>query len=445
MNKAEYNINRESTLLERRLNPMHKDLDIVISEKDKQILRELGGKIADIGSLPTQQKLRQMWSQLNQLEDTKPMVWMEDICWDEMDVDGELKIQTSSPFCQRIELDLRQTIYRWNHMPCDMVVDTIVYSPLVTTNSGIGISIEEDIIKKEGSNTVASHHYRIQIREEEDIEKINTPKIARNEKKSEENYQAYCDIFDGILPVKKRGVTWLQFAPWDDIIHLTGVQEALLDLAMRPEYIHKLVDRFVDAQLHALDQYEKLNLLALNNNNVRIGSGGYGYTDELPQSDYDHHHTRTLDTWGYAAAQIFVGVSPKMHEEFALKYEKRWLERFGLTYYGCCEPLHKNIHFLRSIPNLRKISISPWADINEAASQILGDYVISLKPNPAILATDKWHPERAREELETKLKAAKQYNCKVEIIMKDISTVHHEPQRLWEWARIATELADKFV
>jgi len=443
MNKPEYN--REPIYEVYQIPGTQKELDTVVTEKDKQILRELGEKMADIGSLSTQQKRRQMWSQLNQLEDTKPMVWIDDICWDEMVVDGELKIQTSSPFCQRIELDLRQTIYQWNHMQCDMVVDPIVYSPLVVTNSGIGISIEEDIIKKEEDNIVTSHRYHVQIKDEDDIEKIRMPEITHNEKKSEENYQAYCDIFNGILTVKKRGVPGFWFAPWDHIIRLTGVQEALLDLALRPKYIHKLVDRFVNAYLHALEQYEKLNLLALNNNNVRIGSGGYGYTDELPQPDYDHNHTRTSDTWGFATAQIFVGVSPKMHEEFALKYERRWLERFGLTYYGCCEPLHKKIHMLRSIPNLRKISISPWADINEAASQILNDYVISLKPNPAIFATDKWHPERAREELETKLKIAKRYNCKVEIIMKDISTVRHEPQRLWEWARIATEIADKFV
>lgn len=443
MNKLEYN--REPTYYEAYQSHRHEELDIVVSEKDKQILRELGEKIADIGALSTQQKRRQMWSQLNQLENTKPMVWIDDVCWDEMDVDGELKLQTSSPFCQRIELDLRQTIYRWKHMQCDMVVDPIVYSPLVVTNTGIGISIKEDIIKKEEDSIVASHHYHVQIRGEEDIEKINIPEITHNEKKSEENYQAYRDIFDGILAVEKLGIPGFWFAPWDDIIRLTGVQEALLDLAMRPKYIHKLVDRFVNAYLHGLEQYEKLNLLALNNNNVRIGSGGYGYTDELPQSDYNPNSVRTSDIWGHAAAQIFVGVSPEMHEEFALKYEKRWLERFGLTYYGCCEPLHKKIHILRSIPNLRKISISPWADINEAASQILNDYVISLKPSPAILATGKWNPERAREELETKLKIAKQYNCKVEIIMKDISTVRHEPQRLWEWARIATEIADKFA
>ena len=37
--------------------------------------------------------------------------------------------------------------------------------------------------------------------------------------------------------------------------------------------------------------------------------------------------------------------------------------------------------------------------------------------------------------------------AKMEILrkVKDISTVRREPQRLWEWARIATEIAKKFV
>ena len=35
--------------------------------------------------------------------------------------------------------------------------------------------------------------------------------------------------------------------------------------------------------------------------------------------------------------------------------------------------------------------------------------------------------------------------CDVEIIMKDISTVRYEPQRLWEWAQIAAEEAEKYA
>ena len=132
-----------------------------------------------------------------------------------------------------------------------------------------------------------------------------------------------------------------------------------------------------------------------------------------------------------------------MHEEFALQYEMRWLERFGLTYYGCCEPLHKKIQILRKIPNLRKISISPWADKEEAAQNIGNDYVISLKPSPAIFAADVWDPEEARKQLLADLEKTR--GCVVEVIMKDISTCRNHPQRLWEWAKIAQEVTEQFA
>jgi hypothetical protein len=150
---------------------------------------------------------------------------------------------------------------------------------------------------------------------------------------------------------------------------------------------------------------------------------------------------RAIDLWGCATAQIFVGVSPEMHEEFALRYERRWLERFGLSYYGCCEPLHHKIHILRSIPNLRKISISPWADVETAVQETNGDYVLSYKPSPAVLAADEWDPEFARRSLREALE--KMRGCAVEVIMKDISTVRYEPQRLWEWAKIAAEETER--
>jgi hypothetical protein len=190
-----------------------------------------------------------------------------------------------------------------------------------------------------------------------------------------------------------------------------------------------------------LDQFEKLNLLALDNNNTRIGSGGYGYTSALPAAGFDAARVRPRDMWGCSNAQIFSEVSPAMHWEFAIKHDLRWLARWGLTYYGCCEGLHRKVDLLRRIPNLRKISCSPWAKHGSLMDQVGGDYVLSFKPNPAVLATDRWNPGQAREDLRRFLDLA-QGRCHVEIIMKDISTVRHEPQRLWEWARIASEEAE---
>jgi hypothetical protein len=115
-----------------------------------------------------------------------------------------------------------------------------------------------------------------------------------------------------------------------------------------------------------------------------------------------------------------------MHWDFALKHEMRWLERWRLTYYGCCEPLDVKMSILREIPNLRKISVSPWVNSERAVEEIGTDYVVSRKPTPAWLAEDVWRPETARADLVQFLEVAK--GCHVEVIMKDVSTVRYEPK-----------------
>jgi hypothetical protein len=125
-----------------------------------------------------------------------------------------------------------------------------------------------------------------------------------------------------------------------------------------------------------------------------------------------------------------------------LQYELKWLERWGLTYYGCCEPLDNKLSVMRRIPNLRKISASPWVNIERAVREFGGKYVLSRKPNPALLAEDNWRPGAARADLVEFLDKSK--GLPVEIILKDISTARYQPQRLWEWQRIAMEVVEQY-
>ena len=363
------------------------------------------------------------------------------ISWHEMNVNGELDLQTTSEFCRAVEQQLRRTIYQWNHMQCDMVVEPKFYSPLVIRDTGFGIEEDVDIIKQDKKSDIVSRKFHPQINDEKDLEKIKNPVVTHDEEDSEINYQTLIDLFGDILSIEKREVLMPPpsvFAPWDRLVRWWGVQEALLDLAMRPELVHQAMERLLNAYLYRLQQCRNLNLLSLPDGNYRVGTGGLGYSDELPQADFDPAHVRTIDQWGFATAQIFAGVSPEMHEKFALQYERRWLEQFGLTYYGCCDPLHNKIEILKSIPNLRKISMSPWADVEKTVEKTDGKYVLSYKPNPAVFATSEWNSAQARKNLSEVLDKTR--GSVVEVIMKDISTVRYKPQRLWEWSEIAMDL-----
>jgi hypothetical protein len=116
-----------------------------------------------------------------------------------------------------------------------------------------------------------------------------------------------------------------------------------------------------DGSLAVLDSLASRNLLSLNNGGEYVGSGGFGWSDQLPQPDFNGQ-VRTVDMWGFAESQETVAISPDMFEEFVFPYQLPLLERFGLNCYGCCEPLDKRWHIVKQLPRLPRISVSPWAD-----------------------------------------------------------------------------------
>lgn len=416
---------------------------ILLCDSDKSVLRRLAEELAAIAALPVHREKAELWRRLNEMDAVRPMVWINEIPWHEMDVDGELKLRTRHPWAQSQEREMRRVLYQWRHMPGDMIVDDYLACPLSIHSTDFGIVEQVDIVRTDAESDIVSRHFHKQIHDFADLEKIRMPVVTHNRQATEYSYVAMCELFGGIMPVKKIGQTHIWFTPWDYLIRWWGVEEAMLDMYERPDLVHAAVERMVDAWMVELDQFVEENLLALDCRNIRIGSGGYGYTSELPGEDYDPQHVRPHNMWGCSNAQIFSEVSPKFHWEFALEHDIRWLDRWGLNYYGCCEPLDGKAELLKRIPRLRKVSVTPWCRTERAVEMIGPHWVMSRKPNPAIFAEDHWDPGRARQELRDFLERAR--GCQVELIMKDISTVRRQPQRLWEWARIAVEEAEAFA
>ncbi|MCI8597845.1 MAG: hypothetical protein HFJ10_05310 [Lachnospiraceae bacterium] len=416
------------------------DTSLEIPDGDIRTLRELTHTYAEIAYLPEQKDRMNRWKAINDLKGGRPVLWANEVCWHEMNVEDELTMRCQSELGLRLENMMRKTIYQWRHFAGDMVVEPVIDAPYIIQNTGFGIEAVADIAETNSESTIASRHFHNQIHCMEDLEKIKTAVIQVDHKRTKEFLECYQMIFDGILPVRTKGCSGFWYAPWDDIVLWMGAQDVLTMLYDDPDLMHALIERLTNAYDAALNQFAELGLLASNNCNVRIGSGGYGYTGEL--SEDKGLFTPTEQMWGSATPQIFGSVSPAMHREFGVNYEMKWLKRFGLNYYGCCEPLHNRTNILEDIPNLRKISVSPWADVSVAAEHMRGKYAVSLKPSSAYLAYDSFPESLVREELETKFKALQ--GCCTEVIIKDISTVRNEPERLWRWMEIAMETAAKY-
>jgi hypothetical protein len=412
---------------------------IQLSTSDREILRTLASQVAEIAALPIHKEKARLWRKLNDLASERPMVWINEICWHEMNVDDELTLRAESAWAREQEQELRRTLYQWRHLPGDMIVNDYLSCPLAIHSTDFGIVEDVSIARTDEASDIYSRRFHIQIRDFDDLEKICMPVVTHNRQATEVRYQAMCDVYGGILPVRQVGQTHIWYTPWDYLIRWWGVEEAMLDMTERPALVHAGVERMVDAWMTELDQFVDQNLLSLDCDNTRIGSGGYGYTGQLPGAGFNPQAVRPADMWGCSNAQIFSDISPAMHWEFAVEHDLRWLARWGLLYYGCCEPLDRKIDILRRIPNLRKISASPWCRTARLVEKVGADYVLSRKPNPAVFASDTWSLEWARQDLTEFLAAAR--GCHVELIMKDISTVRRDPRRLWEWARMAMEVA----
>ena len=368
------------------------------------------------------------------------MVFINEEPWQELLAQSnELETKCEDPFLAVMERALRRTLYQWDHYPVDMIVRPVIECPKVFSSTGIGLAQKGETI---AHSAVTSQHFDAQISEIEDLGKIKMPEVAYDEEESRRRHDLLSSILDGVAPVRLTGIRHLWFTPWDNLIRLVDIQGIMMDLIMRPDFVNALVERYVDAKMHELDQMESLGLLDAGALNCRVGSGAYGYTKDLPSDGSSGGSLPCAKLWGCGNAQIFSDVSPDMHWEFSLKHEMRWLERWGMTYYGCCEPLHRKLAVMRRIPNLRKISVSPWFDIPRGLENGAGRYVLSVKPNPAILASDVFNEDRARREIASMLEQTK--GCSVELIMKDISTVRNDPRRLERWGRIAMEEAEKF-
>lgn len=406
------------------------------NKEDIQIIRELAAQTAEIAALPVQEEKRQLWRRLNGLEPVRPMVMIDQVCWNEMDVDSELVLRCTDAECRAYETILRRTLFQWKYFPVDMVIEPFFRIPMAVNNTGFGVTVREETAVTDATNSVVGHKYLNQFRTEEDLEKVKEPLVTHDPAETARRLEVAHELFDGLLQVRSWGLD-PYLSLWDPIATWMGVENALFALADRPDFMHRLVGRMTDGYLSMLDQCEELGVLCGPQSLIHCTGA---YTDELPAPGYDPNKPRTQDIWMFGLAQMFSNVSPRMFQEYEVAYTDRICERFGLVYYGCCDPLDDRMDQVRMIPNVRKVSMSPWVDQERGAAEIGGQFVFSRKPNPAFLAPDRFDPVQIRTELERTRDICARYGCPVEFILKDISTVHYEPQRLFEWSRIAMQV-----
>ncbi len=410
---------------------------VLISRQDREVLRGLAERLARLAARPSEAEKRELWYAHNDLKTTRPLVlvdpengWNELVTPDSLACTGEL--------ARRWEMVLRKELFWGESIQDDKPLEALFEVGYTYTDSEWGVQEEY-----RGGVSGQSYSWEGAIQEARDIAKMRTPIIRIDQETTNETRALAQDVFGGILRVGRRGVWWWSMGMTWDLARLVGLEKMLYLMYDDPGMIHRIMELLRDGYLAKLDFLEKNGLLYLNNNHAYVGSGGIGYTRELPRRAVDADGVKAEDMWCLTESQETVGVSPEQFEEFVFRYQLPIQQRFGLNCYGCCEPLQGRWHLIKGIPRLRRVSVSPWADQRAMAEMLEAGFIFSRKPAPSLLAVPRMDAEAVRKDIRQTLDVTK--GCVLELIMKDNHTLGHNPENIVQWVRIAREEIEKNV
>jgi hypothetical protein len=405
--------------------------DLSITPAERDVLCGLAERVASIAAGPRMQEVRQLWKQVNKLEETRPAIFCDpENGWNEIVTESQMICR--SPLARRWEMDLRKEIFWGEEMGDDKPVEPAFDVPYTVSPDDWGLQAVYHRTERLGSCV-----WEAPIRDyRTDLKKLHSPRFTIDWETTNGCLALARETFGDILPVQLKGLWWWSLGLTWTAATLRGLTNILCDFIDHPDELKELLAIISKGQQDRLDYLETAGLLTLNNDGTYVGSGGFGFTDELPQRDFSGR-VRCRDMWGFTESQETVNVSPAMYEEFIFPYEKPIMERFGLTCYGCCEPLHGRWATVRRHHNLRRVSCSPWANLEKMAELLGNKYVLSLKPNPAALATPEIDEGAIRGQLRRALDITR--GCVVELIMKDNHTIGNRPENVVAWCRIARE------
>jgi len=401
--------------------------------KDVSMLRELAEKYMNICADPEQEKRRTLWRKHNSLEKTRPLIYVRAFGWDEM---PESKCVCEDSFFWQYENFFRQHIF-WNSLHDDSIFEPWITLQAVRTCNGWGLA---------GTRNFSDEHkgaFKVDypIKNYSDIDKLVVPVHAIDEQKTAENAERLSDAIGDIIPVNiDRGPAYRMWTAdlSTDLGYLRGIENIMMDMLDNPDWLHRLLKFMSDGVLKTHEEAEAAGDWGL----CAHQNQAMPYAEELKDPAANINGVKRKELWGYMAAQELTAVSPAMHDEFMLQYQLPILKHFGLVAYGCCEDLSNKIDMLRQIPNLRRIAVSPFANVAKCVEQIAQDYVISYRPNPSdMVSYGGFNKERITSILTKDLEACK--DSHVDITLKDVETVEGDPERVKKWVNVTRSVIDK--
>jgi len=145
---------------------------------EKNLVRELAKRYAEIAANEANAERKARIIDNNSLTPGRPVVWIDEVPWHEMNFDGSLTIQCERPEFAEVERFFRIMLFRWKNMQADMVAEDAYYVHKAYKTTGIGVSVVEDTVATDTKNHIISHRYDDQLDTEEKAERLRLPVVT---------------------------------------------------------------------------------------------------------------------------------------------------------------------------------------------------------------------------------------------------------------------------
>lgn len=399
---------------------------------ERALLRDLACRYVETCRAPAQDERRGLWRRHNSLQPTRPLIYVRACAWSEM---PQAICRCEDPLHRHYEDFFRYHLF-WDSLGDDSIFEPWVTVTAVHECSGWGVQAR----RRHSDDPRGSYKVDYPLRAPEDAERLRPPRHAIDGPATAEKVARVQDLFADLLEVNvDRGPAYRTWAAdlSSDLGSLRGIEHFMVDMVDRPQWLHGLLRFMSEGVQRAQQQAEDAGDWGLSDHYNQA----MPYAEELPGPRANADGVRRRQLWCFAAAQEFTGVSPQMHDEFLLQYQLPILSEFGLVAYGCCEDLTEKIDMLRQVPNLRRIAVSPFADVRRCAEQIGTDYVFSYRPSPTDMVGYGLDDERVKGLLRADLEACRD-GC-VDITLKDVETVEGDADRVRRWVAMCRDAIDE--
>lgn len=428
-------------------------------------IQELVERVEEAVADPRYEPLKEMWTRHNRLE-KQPKVPVNIFLhggytntWQEL-IPPDVFV-SQEPFERAIELQLRQKLYRHEQIPDDDVLLPTVWVNVARLQVGapesqalgdlaanINPAFRQDTDVHEAEDArlwglplrrkntdEAAGAYKVDpvVSSEADMERLHHPPYEVNAERTRIAVERATALVDGRLPVKV-ATDEVGASPSETVVSLMGIEAILYGVLDNPGFVHRMMDFVTDGYVGYHRQREASGQIDAEE------SWKYRIHYEVLSDDEDP--AKLGQSWTYISAQSLMGFSPAMFDEFLQPYHARLAEVTGNQrgYFHGCEDLTQKLSIIRKMPNLRRVHISPWTDLESAVDQLGLDFVLETHGHPAEVVMVNT-PEQMRASLERIVSIAG--DSVTDINLSDIETVNGDPSVLTTWARIAQEVTSR--